>query len=77
MRERRRSADPERPAPEEHPAGVSRRELLKNGTAAALGGASLLAGEALAVQAVAPALQRGTSTGRPFRARAFSMTTTR
>ena len=68
MRERRPSTDLERPDPEKRPAGVSRRALLKNGTAAALGGASLMAGDGFAGQALAPAVQRGTSSGRPFRA---------
>lgn len=44
---------------------ISRRSLLKR-TAAAAGGAALLGGDALAGQA--PGVQRGTQTGRSFRA---------
>jgi S-(hydroxymethyl)glutathione dehydrogenase/alcohol dehydrogenase len=47
--------------------GVTRRALLKKGTAA-LGGAAFLTGEASPSQNRAPAVQRGTNSGRPFRA---------
>jgi S-(hydroxymethyl)glutathione dehydrogenase/alcohol dehydrogenase len=48
--------------------GVSRRDLLRNG-AAAIGGAAIAGGSGLAAQQTgAPAIQTGTSTGRPFRA---------
>lgn len=47
---------------------VSRRTMLKRSATAALGGAVVATGTGLAQNVQAPAAQRGTNTGRPFRA---------